>query len=99
VVENTGTRSVISRGTRVCVMSIRMAGPGTDGGFVPVCGSCHTESISKLHMEQNGGSYGATKNADGTSNEAPLETCGTCHGEGGIADVKVEHGVGEFNYN
>ena len=76
--------------------------PSDDAAWTPnaaVCGSCHTESISKLHMEQNGGSYGATKNADGTSIEAPLETCGTCHGEGGIADVKVEHGVGEFNYN
>jgi cytochrome c553 len=50
-------------------------------------------------MEQNGGSFGATKNADGTSSQAPAETCGFCHGEGGSADVKVEHGVGAFNFN
>ena len=78
------------------------ASPTDDRAVTPntaVCSACHTGSQAKLHMEQNGGSFNATKNADGTSNEAQGETCGTCHGEGRAADVKVEHKVGEFQYN
>ncbi len=66
---------------------------------VAICGSCHVSTAARSHMQQNGGSFEATKNADGTSNEAALENCAFCHGEGRAADVKVEHGVGEFNYN
>ena len=50
-------------------------------------------------MRLNGGSFDAVKAADSTTPAAPIETCGTCHGEGGPADVKVEHGVDEFRYN
>jgi OmcA/MtrC family decaheme c-type cytochrome len=64
-----------------------------------VCSACHTTSQAKLHMEQNGGSFNATKNADGTSDQAAAEACGTCHGSGRTADVKVLHKVGEFHYN
>jgi OmcA/MtrC family decaheme c-type cytochrome len=64
-----------------------------------VCSACHTGSAARLHMEQTGGSFSATKNADGTSNEAAAETCQTCHGAGRAADVKVMHKVGEFQYN
>ena len=64
-----------------------------------VCSSCHSGSLAKTHMEQNGGSFNATKNVDGTSNEAALETCQTCHGADRAADVKVVHKVGEFQYN
>jgi cytochrome c553 len=39
------------------------------------------------------------QNADGTSNAAALETCGTCHGSGRAADVKVMHNVAGFTYN
>ncbi len=76
--------------------------PSDDTAWTPnaaVCASCHDAPVARLHIEQNGGAFDATKNADGTSNEATLETCGTCHGQGRIADVMVEHGVGEFNYN
>ena len=78
------------------------ATPSDDIAYTPnaaVCSSCHTGSQAKLHMDQTGGSFNATKNANGTSNEAAAETCGTCHGAGRAADVKVEHKVGEFQYN
>jgi len=78
------------------------ATPSDDVAYTPnvaVCSGCHTGAQAKLHMEQNGGSFNATKNADGTSNEAQSETCGTCHGAGRAVDVKVEHKVGEFQYN
>ena len=64
-----------------------------------VCTGCHVGAQARLHIEQNGGSFNATKNADGTSNESQAETCSTCHGAGRAADVKVEHKVGEFQYN
>jgi len=78
------------------------ASPTDDRAVTPntaVCSACHTGSQARLHMEQSGGSFKATKNADGTSNEAAAETCGTCHGAGRVADVKVVHKVGEFQYN
>lgn len=78
------------------------ASPTDDRAVSPntaVCSACHTGAPAKLHMEQSGGTFNATKNADGTSNEAQAETCGTCHGPGRPADVKVEHKVGEFQYN
>ena len=64
-----------------------------------VCSSCHTDALAKTHIEQQGGSFNATKNADGTSNAAALEACGTCHGSGREADVKVMHDVADFTYN
>ena len=70
------------------------ASPSDDIAYTPnvaVCSNCHTTSQAKLHMEQNGGSFSATKNADGTSNEAAAETCQTCHGPGKSVDVKVVH--------
>jgi OmcA/MtrC family decaheme c-type cytochrome len=76
--------------------------PADDIAYTPnaaVCGSCHNSTAARSHIEQNGGSFSATKNADGTSNEAPLENCAFCHGEGRDADVKAVHGVGEFKYN
>jgi OmcA/MtrC family decaheme c-type cytochrome len=68
--------------------------PGT-----AVCSSCHTSDSARLHMELSGGSFNAVKDADSAIPAAPLETCGTCHGEGRSADVKLLHGVGEFKYN
>jgi hypothetical protein len=48
-------------------------------------------------MELNGGSFNAIKAADSAIPAAPLETCGTCHGPGRVADVKIVHGIGRFN--
>jgi OmcA/MtrC family decaheme c-type cytochrome len=64
-----------------------------------VCSSCHRGATATAHMEQNGGNFAATKTADGTLVSSSLETCGLCHGPGRSADVKVVHGVGEFQYN
>jgi OmcA/MtrC family decaheme c-type cytochrome len=63
------------------------------------CSSCHTGSQAKLHMELNGGSFNAVKAADSTTPGAPVEACGTCHGPGRPADVKVLHGVTGFQNN
>jgi OmcA/MtrC family decaheme c-type cytochrome len=85
----------VTRGTNA-------ATPQDDVAFTPnaaICSSCHTSAQARAHIEQNGGSFAATKNANGTSNEAAAETCGTCHGAGQPADVKVEHGVDAFQTN
>ncbi len=66
------------------------------------CSACHTDSSAVNHMTQNGGSFSAKKNADGTINTgsvASLETCSICHGSGGVADVKVVHHVTSFPAN
>ncbi len=64
-----------------------------------VCSSCHTSSLAAEHMKQNGGDFEATKAADSTLISASVETCTLCHGPGRTADVKVMHGVGEFDFN
>ncbi len=92
--------------TRVFATSItrgaNAASPVDDIAFTPnaaICSSCHISSQAKIHIELNGGSFNATKNADGTSNEAAAENCGTCHGAGRAFDVKVEHDVDQFLTN
>jgi cytochrome c553 len=50
-------------------------------------------------MTFNGGSFSATKNADGTSPQAAAETCGNCHGAGEDVDVKVVHRVDDYANN
>jgi OmcA/MtrC family decaheme c-type cytochrome len=77
------------------------ATPADDTAITPntaVCASCHTDDTSKQHMRFNGGSFDATKNADGTSPQAAAETCGNCHGAGEDVDVKEVHHVAEFNH-
>lgn len=61
------------------------------------CSACHSDATAKQHMEFNGGSFSAVKDAD--SRTTAVETCANCHGPGKPADVKVEHGVGQFQYN
>jgi OmcA/MtrC family decaheme c-type cytochrome len=76
--------------------------PAGDVAITPAtaaCSSCHSSATARQHMQLNGGSFDAIKAADSTTPAAPIETCGNCHGEGKSADVKVEHGVGEFRYN
>ena len=67
-----------------------------------VCSACHTDSAAINHMLQNGGSFSARKNADGTLNTgsvSSLETCSVCHASGGIADVRLVHHVASFPAN
>jgi OmcA/MtrC family decaheme c-type cytochrome len=53
------------------------------------CSACHTSATEALHMQQNGGSFTAVKDAN--SRVVSTETCIVCHGPGAVADVKVVH--------
>ena len=78
------------------------ASPADDTAITPntaVCSTCHVDDAARQHMVFNGGSYTATKNADGTSPQAAAENCGACHGAGRSVDVKVAHRIDEFRYN
>jgi OmcA/MtrC family decaheme c-type cytochrome len=70
--------------------------PGT-----AVCSTCHTSQASLNHMTSGsaGGSVTAVKDASSQTPGAPAEGCRTCHGPGQAADVKVVHGVAEFQFN
>jgi OmcA/MtrC family decaheme c-type cytochrome len=63
-----------------------------------VCSACHTTALAEAHMLQNGGSKTLSKNVDGTTAGGPIETCQLCHGPGRVADVKVMHGVDQFEF-
>jgi len=62
-----------------------------------VCSACHVDALTQTHMQQNGGSTTVTKDAEGrtipSAIPANVETCGICHGAGGVADVKVVHNI------
>jgi len=62
-----------------------------------VCSACHVDALALAHMQQNGGSTQVLKDAEGrtilSSNPALIETCGICHGPGGVADVRVVHNI------
>jgi len=60
-----------------------------------VCSSCHTDTVAREHMEQNGGDFNAGKTVEGIMISSGVETCTLCHGPGRIADVKLTHGVGQ----
>jgi OmcA/MtrC family decaheme c-type cytochrome len=86
-------------------------GPADDLAITPnvaACSSCHTGTIAKAHMQQNGGVIMPTdatsltganqiKAATGAT-LAPAETCSVCHGPGSTADVKVMHDVASFTF-
>jgi len=58
-----------------------------------VCSSCHTDTLTRAHMEQNGGSFTAVQDDAGNLLNAGLETCAVCHDRGSLADVGVMHGI------
>jgi OmcA/MtrC family decaheme c-type cytochrome len=58
-----------------------------------VCSGCHTDSLAKVHMEQNGGDFDAGKTEEGAIVSAGVESCAVCHGPGRTADVKLMHGI------
>jgi len=64
-----------------------------------VCSSCHTSSVARSHMEQNGGDFAATKSADSVLISSGVETCSICHDPGRSADVGEVHGVADFQFN
>ena len=71
------------------------------------CGVCHTSADAQVHIVQNGGSFDACQESDGslrervpTSTCGPggdktgalvVESCGVCHGPGRNADVANAH--------
>ena len=61
-----------------------------------ICSTCHVSDLAKTHMEQNGGSFNATKNADSSSMFSLQETCELCHGPGRSSDVGEVHDVASF---
>jgi OmcA/MtrC family decaheme c-type cytochrome len=63
------------------------------------CSACHSDAAARQHMELNGGSFSAVKDASSGTPAAPVETCAGCHGPGKAVDVKVTHGVGQFQFN
>jgi OmcA/MtrC family decaheme c-type cytochrome len=64
-----------------------------------VCSSCHTSTLAKNHMTQNGGDFDADKDDTGALISTGNETCQLCHGPGASADVGELHGVGGFRFN
>lgn len=57
------------------------------------CSACHDGASARTHMELNGASFAAAKTATGALASGTVETCGLCHGSGGVADVKTVHQV------
>jgi OmcA/MtrC family decaheme c-type cytochrome len=72
-----------------------------------VCGVCHASADAQVHMKQNGASFDACQEADGTVRERvnvcgpggdktgvlAVESCGVCHGPGRSADVARAHSL------
>lgn len=70
------------------------------------CSVCHSSADARAHMMQNGGSFDACQETDGTLRERVdvcglggdksgmlvIESCLVCHGPGRIADVAAAHG-------
>ena len=71
------------------------------------CGVCHESADAQVHMEQNGGSFDACQETDGTVRERidfcgpggnktgalVLESCTVCHDDGRSADVARAHNL------
>ncbi len=104
----------VSAFSRVLATSINRGSNATDptdnNRITPnsaACGVCHTTLDARLHMVQNGGSFDACQEADGTvrvrvdicgpggdkSGVIVLESCTTCHSSGRSADVAVAHNL------
>jgi OmcA/MtrC family decaheme c-type cytochrome len=88
-----GTRvqaTTVVAGDRTTLADDRAVSPNASA-----CSGCHTDTLAREHMEQNGGDFNAGKTVEGTMISTGVETCVLCHGPGRIADVKLMHGVGQ----
>ncbi|MEO1202486.1 MAG: OmcA/MtrC family decaheme c-type cytochrome [Pseudomonadota bacterium] len=63
------------------------------------CTGCHATELARVHMEQNGGDFAATKAADSSLISAGVESCALCHGPGRSSDVREVHDVDSFQFN
>jgi OmcA/MtrC family decaheme c-type cytochrome len=89
--------------TMLTGLSTQMPNPTAPGhpistsANMSVCSGCHVDALTQAHMEQNGGSTTVAKDAEGRTipgtTPANTETCGVCHGAGGVADVRVVHNI------
>jgi OmcA/MtrC family decaheme c-type cytochrome len=65
-----------------------------------VCGVCHAGDFGASHMQDEGGSFAAQQDNDGTINfivgPTRIETCTNCHKAGNDGDVAVVHGLAPF---
>ncbi|HTW75691.1 MAG TPA: OmcA/MtrC family decaheme c-type cytochrome [Steroidobacteraceae bacterium] len=61
-----------------------------------VCSACHVASTDIEHMQQNGGSFTAMKDASSQIVGGNQETCVLCHGPGATADVGVVHNISAY---
>ncbi|NJI83143.1 OmcA/MtrC family decaheme c-type cytochrome [Shewanella algae] len=66
-----------------------------DGSFTSptaaVCSNCHQSDSARNHMTQQGAVFQGTE-ADA---KAGTESCATCHGQGGMADVTKVHPIAQ----
>jgi OmcA/MtrC family decaheme c-type cytochrome len=71
--------------------------PISTSANMSVCSACHVDTLASSHMLQNGGQTNVSKDAEGrtilSTVPSAIETCAVCHGPGGVADVRVVHGV------
>jgi mono/diheme cytochrome c family protein len=81
--------TTVDAGARTTLADDRAVSPNASA-----CSACHTSSLAKVHMEQNGGDFSAGKTEEGAIVSAGVESCAVCHGPGRTADVKLMHGVG-----
>ncbi len=82
--------TTVDAGDRTTLADDRAVSPNASA-----CSACHTASLARVHMEQNGGDFDAGKTAEGTLVSAGTETCVVCHGPGRSADVKLMHGLSQ----
>ena len=79
-----------------------LASPTDDTVVSPnaaVCSGCHVSDLAKVHMEQNGADFAATKAADSSLISSGVESCQLCHGPGRSSDVAEVHSVDSFEFN
>jgi OmcA/MtrC family decaheme c-type cytochrome len=69
-----------------------------DSPTAGTCVACHTTTVARNHMTQNGGVFGVPKQANGlAANQA--ETCLLCHGPGRTADIREVHHISFYPLN